>query len=70
MASKWSELAFPWQTALAEAWEAYKCGSLPIGAVEIAEKWEASGWLISQAEHNQPISQVFSDFVYHFLHEV
>jgi tRNA(Arg) A34 adenosine deaminase TadA len=33
VASKWSDLAFPWQTALAEAWEAYSCGSLPIGAV-------------------------------------
>ncbi len=35
MASKWSELDLAWQTALAEAWEAYQCGSLPIGAVVV-----------------------------------
>ena len=33
MGSVWEELANPWRACVEEAWEAYRSGSLPIGAV-------------------------------------
>jgi tRNA(Arg) A34 adenosine deaminase TadA len=33
----WHTLSLPWQTAVSLAWDAYCAGSLPIGAVIVAE---------------------------------
>lgn len=33
----WNFLSLPWQTAVTQAWQAYCAGSLPIGAVIVAE---------------------------------
>ncbi|MEA4909798.1 MAG: nucleoside deaminase [Chloroflexi bacterium] len=35
MAFRWSDLPFPWQAAVEQAWTAYRTGSVPVGAVVV-----------------------------------
>ncbi|MBK8903840.1 MAG: nucleoside deaminase [Anaerolineaceae bacterium] len=44
----WNTLSLPWQTAVSLAWEAYCAGSLPIGAVIVAE----DGRIVAQGRNS------------------
>jgi tRNA(adenine34) deaminase len=45
--SVWEELSEPWRACVAEAWEAYRSGSLPIGAVVT----DACGHILSRGRN-------------------
>jgi tRNA(adenine34) deaminase len=64
--SVWEELSEPWRACVEEAWEAYRSGSLPIGAVVT----DAHGSLLSRGrnrihEHSGPPGAVFGHKLAH-----
>jgi tRNA(adenine34) deaminase len=62
----WETLSTPWQAALEMAWEAYKCGTVPIGAVVA----DANGNIVARGrnrihENNAPEGQVCANELAH-----
>ena len=44
----WNQLSLPWQTAVSLAWEAYRAGSLPIGAVIV----DGNGCIVAEGRNS------------------